>query len=64
MRCKRTVGYARDVVQVKGGVSDYYVLGEIDYRQLRKEQRGKVKDPQFKPVPIGFVMSKQRRFAR
>lgn len=53
--------YARDVVQVKGGVSDYYVLGEIDYEQLRAEQRRKVKKAQFKPKPIGYVMSKYRK---
>ena len=48
-------------MQVKGGVSDYYVLGEIDYEQLRSEQRRKVKKPKFKPVPIGYVMSASRR---
>lgn len=53
--------YARDVVQVKGGISDYYVLGEIDYEQLRLEQRRKVKVPQFKPKPIGYEMSKVRK---
>lgn len=53
--------YARDVVQVKGGVSDYYVLGEIDYEQLRAEQRRKVKKPKFKPVPIGYAMSRLRK---
>ncbi len=42
-------------------MSDYYVLGEIDYEKLRAEQRRKVKKPKFKPVPIGFVMSKARR---
>lgn len=53
--------YARDVVQVKGGVSDYYVLGEIDYERLRAEQRCKEKKPLFKPAPIGYKMSKFRK---
>lgn len=53
--------FARDVVQVKGGVSDYYVLGEIDYNKLRTEQRRRVKKPHFKPLPIGYQMSSQRR---
>lgn len=53
--------FARDVVQVKGGVGDYYVVGEIDYLQLRKEQRRAVAKPQFKPVPIGYVMSSKRK---
>ena len=61
IRAPASQDYARDVVQVKGGVSDYYVLGEIDYVQLRAEQRRRVKDPQFKPVPIGYVMSKLRK---
>jgi hypothetical protein len=53
--------FARDVVQVKGGVADYYVLGEIDYEKLRTEQRRKVKEPDFKPLPIGYQMSARRR---
>jgi len=53
--------YERDVVQVKGGVSDYYVLGEIDYEQLRTEQRRKIRKAQFKPKPIGYAMSKYRK---
>lgn len=61
IRSPASQDYARDVVQVKGGVSDYYVLGEIDYKQLRAEQRRRVKKPQFKPVPIGYVMSKYRK---
>lgn len=61
IRAPASQGYARDVVQVKGGVSDYYVLGEIDYKQLRAEQRRKVKNAQFKPVPIGYVMSTLRK---
>lgn len=61
IRAPASQDYARDVVQVKGGVSDYYVIGEIDYVQLRAEQRRRVKDPQFKPVPIGYVMSRFRK---
>jgi len=53
--------YLRDVVQVKGGISDYYVLGEIDYQALRREQRRIVAKPIFKPAPIGFHMSDRRR---
>ncbi|SAK51037.1 Reverse transcriptase (RNA-dependent DNA polymerase) [Caballeronia glebae] len=61
IRSPASQDYARDVVQVKGGVSDYYVLGEIDYHDLRAEQRRRTKKPQFKPVPIGYVMSKYRK---
>ncbi len=61
IRSPASKDYARDVVQVKGGVNDYYVLGEIDYEQLRSEQRRKIKNAQFKPVPIGYVMSEHRK---
>ncbi len=47
--------YLRDVVQVKGGVSDYYVLGEIDYLALRKEQYRPAKKPEK------FVIRKNRQ---
>lgn len=53
--------FNRDVVQVKGGVNDFYVLGEINYSQLRTEQRRRTKNPHFKPKPIGYVMSKRRK---
>jgi hypothetical protein len=61
IRAPAVQDYARDVVQVKGGVSDYYVMGEIDYHQLRAEQRRKGKKRQFKPVPIGYAMSRYRK---
>jgi hypothetical protein len=61
IRAPAAQDYARDVVQVKGGVSDYYVLGEIDYQQLRAEQRRKGKKRQFKPLPIGYAMSRHRK---
>lgn len=54
--------YLRDVVQVKGGISDYYVMGEIDYIQLRAEQSSKkLKKRRFKPTPIGYKMSERRK---
>jgi hypothetical protein len=56
--------YLRDVVQVKGGVSDYYVLGEIDYLALRNEQYRPSKKPKFKPIPIGYKISALRRKQR
>lgn len=61
IRAPASQDYARDIVQVKGGVSDYYVMGEIDYEQLRAEQRRKITKAQFKPVPIGYAMSKRRK---
>ncbi|MCY1192964.1 hypothetical protein D9M72_42330 [compost metagenome] len=61
IRAPANQDYARDVVQVKGGISDYYVLGEIDYERLRSEQRRITKEPLFKPKPIGYEMSKGRK---
>lgn len=56
--------HERDSVRVKGGVSDYYVLGDMDYISLRRYQkRNRMVDKKtkFKPVPIGFKMSQFRR---
>lgn len=61
LRAPAVEDYLRDVVQVKGGVSDYYVLGEIDYLTLRKEQNRPSKKRKFKPVPIGFKASPRRK---
>jgi len=56
--------YLRDSVRIKGGKSDYHVLGEIDYISLRKFQKenNMANDKStFKPVPIGFEMSRVRK---
>ncbi|MCO5414716.1 RNA-directed DNA polymerase [Ralstonia mojiangensis] len=63
IRSPATKDYARDVVQVKGGISDYYVLGSIEHRALRKAQRRRSGGALFKPVPIGYRMSLARRKA-
>jgi len=62
IRAPASEDFARDVVQVKGGLADYYVLGEIDYLQLRAEQRRRpTRNARFKPVPIGYVTSQLRK---
>jgi hypothetical protein len=61
IRSPAVADYERDVVQVKGGASDYYVIGEIDYLGLRKKQRRSNSASKFKPVPIGFKMSDRRK---
>ncbi len=53
--------FRRDVVQVKGGVSDYHVLGEINYLGLRRSQRLSKSSKVFKPTPIGYKMSSYRK---
>jgi hypothetical protein len=42
----------RDVLRVKGGITDYCVIGKIDVRSP---------DGPFKPVPDGFAISPSRR---
>lgn len=64
LRAPAVEDYLRDVVQVKGGVVDYYVLGEIDYLSLRKEQSRRVKKPRFKPKPIGYKASGYRKLGK
>jgi hypothetical protein len=61
IRSPAKVDYSRDVVQVKGGSSDYYVVGDIDFGSLRVEQLRARDGTMFKPVPIGFEMAERRR---
>ncbi len=54
--------WARDVLRVKGGVTDYCVIGEIDVQALRQFQsshRSPAKP--FKPVPDGFEIDFGRK---
>lgn len=54
--------WARDVLRVKGGVTDYCVIGEIDVQPLRQFQssyRSPAKP--FKPVPDGFEIDFGRK---
>lgn len=70
IRSPKDKDYERDNVRVKGGISDYYVIGEIEFDRLRKFQsehlqtNGDVKDKElkgsYKPLPIGFRMSTKR----
>lgn len=47
--------WKRDVLRVKGGVTDYCVIGEIDVQSLRQFQSShRSPDKPFKPVPDGF----------
>lgn len=54
--------WERDVVRMKGGIADYFVIGEIDITSLRKFQDNhrSPKTP-FKPTPDGFKMNSARR---
>lgn len=54
--------WQRDLLRVKGGISDYCVIGEIDVQALRafqSSQRSPAKP--FKPVPDGFEIDFGRK---
>lgn len=54
--------WRRDLLRVKGGVSDYCVIGEIDISELRQFQSNHLSpDAPFKPVPDGFEINRTRR---
>lgn len=50
--------FERDLIRVKGGSNDYFVVTEIDYFALRRFQANPVpptsERQKFKPFPIGF----------
>lgn len=60
--------YARDVIRVKGGTNDYFVIAPIEFRKLRRYQSNPVppdgEDDEFKPFPQGFPsrISQFRKF--
>ena len=58
--------HMRDTVRIKGGISDYFVISEIDYMPLRAHQQSTLfsdngSENIFKPIPIGFSMSEARK---
>ena len=61
------IHYLRDLIRLKGGLNDYFVIGEIDYMALRRFQSHNVPPSgdgeTFKPFPIGFPerLSETRR---
>ncbi len=63
IRVPYRLDHQRDAVRVKGGVTDYYVVADIDFWPLRAYQarRHPPKKGLFKPVPIGFRMSPLRK---
>lgn len=54
--------WQRDLLRVKGGVTDYCVIGEIDVQALRKFQSShRSPTKPFKPVPDGFEIAFGRK---
>lgn len=54
--------WQRDLLRVKGGVTDYCVIGEIDVQALRQFQSSyRSPSKPFKPVPDGFEIEFGRK---
>jgi hypothetical protein len=55
--------HQRDTVRIKGGISDYHVLAQLNYEPLREFQsyHRPPENGLFKPFPIGFRISDRRR---
>lgn len=54
--------WKRDLVRVKGGLHDYFVVTELDYGELRDFQSYTEPPPgPFKPFPEGFTIHPRRR---
>lgn len=54
--------YDRDVVRVKGGDQDYFVVASLNVAELRSFHKAATtsKDDLYKPLPIGFQISIDR----
>ncbi len=62
IRAPAKENYDRDVVRLKGGVTDYFVMAELDVPALRQFQsQARSPDKPFKPVPSGFEMAPFRK---
>ncbi|MCW2244985.1 hypothetical protein M2352_000576 [Azospirillum fermentarium] len=54
--------WKRDVLRVKGGITDYCVIGQIDVHALRQFQSShRSPGKPFKPVPDGFEINYNRK---
>ena len=62
VRVARKISHERDVVRIRGGFADYFVIAELNVRALREFHKRPTsgKDAPFKPLPIGFTMSPSR----
>ena len=63
IRVPSVMDYARDVVQLKGGDNDYWVVASVNANAIRRfhAKCPAPEDPKFKPLPIGFRMSEERQ---
>jgi hypothetical protein len=62
IRAPRKISFERDLVRVRGGLQDYFVVAELEVQELRKFQRATPTSGNgpFKPTPIGYKMSDER----
>jgi hypothetical protein len=62
VRAPRRKDYERDVVRLKGGDTDYFVVASLDVEALRAfhMQPSFMPSDSFKPLPIGFEISADR----
>ncbi|MEG0192101.1 MAG: RNA-directed DNA polymerase [Stenotrophomonas sp.] len=63
VRAPASESYLRDVVQVRGGDEDYFVIAPLNVRAIKEfhSSKGKKKGAGWKPLPIGFEISKERK---
>ena len=65
IRVPAKIHHQRDLVKIKGGNEDFFVIGEIDVKKLRKFQSFAVsptnQNALFKPVPAGFKIATYRK---
>lgn len=61
VRVPANKSHNRDLVRLKGGVEDYFVIAEIDYTSLRNFHNND-EGNYFKPKPIGFQCSSSRKY--
>lgn len=54
--------FKRDMVQIRGGTNEHFVIGELDINKLRDFQKhAYVEKGEFKPLPDGFEMGAHRK---
>lgn len=60
VRAPLAQSFARDVVRVKGGDDDYFVVAPVELASIREFHAGTVSSDKWKPLPIGFLISPER----
>lgn len=54
--------HKRDMVQIRGGTNDHFVVGELDIKGLREFQsHSYIPKGEFKPLPDGFELKHHRK---